>query len=193
MPGLAAVGRAEPRRIFRPGLNDIGFRERWLQMPNSFELPGMLCAVVPLVGRKRLAGLGGNVIDELIAFTLGHPLRRLGFFGWRPRLIPGFAAVIRSLDDLPEPAAGLRGVESIGVDGRTLQMVHLPAREMGTTNSQPLTSAARCEDERPLLGTHQNPYSAHRFLLLEFAVTFGRDPIRLSQPQMIFVRYLFIN
>src|SRR5205085_1789623 len=72
MPVLAAVGRAEQRRVFNAGVNDVGIAQRWFQMPHAFELPGMLRAVVPLVRRERLAGFGARVVNKLVAFALGH-------------------------------------------------------------------------------------------------------------------------
>src|SRR6202043_2185314 len=97
--------------------------------------PGMLLAVVELMGGERLAGFFGSVVDEFIAVAFGHAAgTRRGFARRGAGLMPGFAAVIGALDDLPEPAAGLRGVEAIGIGGRALEVVELPAREMRTTD-----------------------------------------------------------
>ena len=41
--------------------------------------------------------------------------------------MPGFAAVVGALNDLAEPAAGLRGVDAIGIGGRSFEVIHLPA------------------------------------------------------------------
>src|SRR5438105_11647924 len=42
----------------------------------------------------------------------------------------GFAAIVGALNDLAEPAAGLRGVNAVGVRGCALQVVYLPAGKM---------------------------------------------------------------
>src|SRR5580692_1392016 len=98
-------------------------------MPHPLELPRMLRAVVPLMRCERFAGFIRAVVDELVA----GGFRRTGrgrFSGRRPRLMPGFAAVIRALNDLPKPAARLRGVKSIRVGRRTFHVINLPARKM---------------------------------------------------------------
>ena len=50
VPGLAAVGRAEQRGVFHSGIDGVGVGERWFEMPDALEFPGMLGAVVPLMG-----------------------------------------------------------------------------------------------------------------------------------------------
>src|ERR1035438_956532 len=70
--------------IFNTGVDAVRIGQRRFQMPDSLELPGVGCAVVPLVS----AGL--PLVGELVAYR-------------RPRL----AAVVGTLDQLPEPAAGL--------------------------------------------------------------------------------------
>src|SRR5207245_2287757 len=108
MPVLSAIGRAEQGGVFNPGVNDLGIAQRWFQVPHTFELPRVLRAVVPLVRRERLTGLGGSVVDELVALGFGHALWGRGQLTGRcPGLMPCFAGVIGTLDDLPEPAAGL--------------------------------------------------------------------------------------
>ena len=67
---------------------------------------GMRRAVVPLVRAGRA------VVDELVADRL-------------PRL----AAVVRSLNQLAEPAGALRRVEAVRIGGRAFEVVHLPAAE----------------------------------------------------------------
>ena len=73
LPGLAAVGRAEERRVFDAGVDRVGIGQRRLEMPDPLELPRMRRAVVPLVRA------GNAVVDELVAHRL-----------------PGLAAVVRS-------------------------------------------------------------------------------------------------
>src|SRR5437879_3517608 len=91
-------------------------------MPNTLELPRMLRAVVELVS-AHLA-----FINELVALALGHALGA----GCQPAAgrLPGLAAVIGTLNDLSEPAAGLRGVDAVRFNGRAFQVIDLPAGEM---------------------------------------------------------------
>ena len=58
VPGLAAVGRAEEGGVLDPGVDGVRVGQRRLEVPDALELPGVLRAVVPLVGRQRPAGLG---------------------------------------------------------------------------------------------------------------------------------------
>jgi len=103
-------------------------------MPDAFELPWVLGAVVPLMSGERLAGFRGGVIHELVALAFWRA-SGTGLFAWRrPWLYPSFATVIRSLNDLPEPAAALGGIDAIRVGGRALEVVHLPACKMGTAD-----------------------------------------------------------
>ena len=44
--------------------------------------------------------------------------------------MPGLAAVVGALNDLSEPAAGLRRIDAIGIDGRALQVIDLPPGEV---------------------------------------------------------------
>src|SRR5215210_1250006 len=113
-------------------------------MPDAGELPGVLRAVVPLVRA------GDSVVDELV-----------------PDRIPRPAAVVGTLHRLPEPPAGLRGIEPVRINRRTLQVVHLPAREVGTTDVPPLALLIRCQYERTLARTNQNPHATHPRLLSE--------------------------
>ena len=81
-------------------------------MPHPLELPGMLRAVVPLMRGERLAGFGRRVVDELVA----RGLRRTWggrLSGRRSGLVPGLAAIVGALDQLPEPAARLRRIQPI--------------------------------------------------------------------------------
>src|SRR5438034_11845114 len=96
-------------------------------MPDARELPGARRAVVPQVGAR------DAVVHELVAHRL-------------PRL----AAVVRALDHLPEPAGRLRGIQPIRVNGRSLEVVDLPAPEVGATDVPPGTLSVRCQEERAL-------------------------------------------
>src|SRR5262245_36586908 len=93
-------------------------------MPDALELPGMLRTVVKLV-RSDVA-----FVEEHIALALGHSIRTHQVFGFGSGRVPGFAAVIGALDDLPEPATRLRRVDAIRIRGRALEMIHLPPREV---------------------------------------------------------------
>ena len=127
LPGLAAVDRAEQGGVFHPGVDGIRIGQRRFEMPDSLELPGVRRAVVPLVSA------GVAVVHELVADRL-------------PRL----AAVVGALNHLPEPAAGLRRIQPVRVDGRALQVVDLPARKVGAADVPPLALAVRRQDERAL-------------------------------------------
>src|SRR5947207_10073462 len=74
VPRLAAVLRFKQRCVFDACINVIGIVKRWFQMPDAFELPRMLCSVVPLVRGERFTGFGGRIVNELVAFGLGHTL-----------------------------------------------------------------------------------------------------------------------
>src|SRR3974390_3049382 len=129
MPVLAAVGGTEDGCVFYAGIDGIGLGERRLEVPDALELPGVLRAVVPLMRGERLAGIRGGVVGELVALGFGHAA--FGFFArGRARLMPGLAAVVGALEDLAKPSAGLRSVNAVGIGGRALQVIHLPAGKM---------------------------------------------------------------
>ena len=143
LPGLPAVGRAEQGGVFDPGVDRVRIGQRRFEMPDPLELPGMRRAVVPLVRA------GDAVVDELVAHRL-----------------PGLAAVVRALDQLPEPAAGLRRIQPIRVGRRSLEVIDLPAPEMGTADVPLLALSVRRQDECALARADQYPYFAHPRLLL---------------------------
>src|SRR6478672_817315 len=107
LPVLATVGGAEQCSIFDAGIDGVGIGQRRFQVPNPLELPRMRCTVVPLVSA------GHSVIDELVP-------------DWLPRL----SAVVRALNQLARPTAGLRRVQSIGISGRSFHVVDLPASQV---------------------------------------------------------------
>src|ERR1700730_19074259 len=76
-------------------------------MPDTLELPRMLRAIVPLVSA------GNTIIIEFVADRL-----------------PGFSAVIRALHHLAKPAAGLRGVQTVRVNGRAFNVINLQTRKV---------------------------------------------------------------
>src|SRR5881392_2844713 len=99
-------------------------------MPHALEFPGMLCPVVPLMRGQRL---GGRVVGEFVALAFRRAwLCRLPSGG--SRLMPGLAAIVRALDQLPEPSARLRRVNAIGICGRSFEVIHFPARKVGTAH-----------------------------------------------------------
>ena len=105
--------------------------------PDSFELPGVLRSVVELV-RAHLA-----LVEEHVAFPVGHAVRSHEILGLAPGRIPRPAAVIRALDDLAEPAAGLRRINPVWIHSRALEMIHLPAREVRSADVPILALAIR--------------------------------------------------
>ena len=131
-PVGTAVGGAEEGGVFDAGVDGIGIGERGLEVPDALELPGVRRAVVPLVGA------GDAVVGELVADRL-----------------PGFAAVVGALDDLAEPAAGLRGVDAVGIYGRAFEVVHLPAGEVRAADLPVFTLAVGGEDERSFARAYQ--------------------------------------
>src|ERR1017187_10015266 len=98
-------------------------------MPHPLEFPRVLGAVIPLMRGEGFAGFWRAVIDELIARALHGLGPRLYVASGR---LPRLAAVVGALDDLPEPAAALRCINTIGISRRTLEMVEFPPREMRT-------------------------------------------------------------
>src|SRR6266404_7412248 len=122
--------------------------ERWFQVPHPLEFPWMLRAVVPLVRRERLPGFRRRVVNELVAFRFGRAVRTFQFFGAAAGCVPGFAGVIRALNDLPKPTTGLRRIDSVGINRRTFHVINLPAREMRAADFPTLTRAIRNQDER---------------------------------------------
>jgi hypothetical protein len=123
VPTAAAVGGLEKASIFGAREDGVGVGERRLEVPDALELPWMRRAVVPLVGA------GDTVVDELVV-------------DWSP----GLAAIVRALQDLAEPAGGLRGVDAVGVNGRALEVVELPAGEVGLGDLPVLAGAVGGED-----------------------------------------------
>src|SRR6059058_3506644 len=147
-------------------------------MPHPLELPGVLGAVVPLVRGERLAGLGRGVVHELVALTGRHAVRPLRHAA--ARCLPRLARLYASLNDLSEPPARLRGVETIGIRGRSLHVIDLPPREVGTAHVPLLALAVPRQDERTLAGTHQHSYAAHVSLpFMTCPVIDGRQIYRL--------------
>src|SRR5438132_1796262 len=149
LPHLPAVVRAEQPGVFDAGVDRVRIGRRWLEMPDPRELPRVRRAVVPQVRAR------GTVVHELVA-----------------RGLPRLAAVVRALDHLPEPAAGLRRVQPIRIIRRSLELIDLPAPEVGAADVPPFARSVRRQDERALACTDQDPYPAHLSTL--FRVTLHR-------------------
>src|SRR5438105_1906695 len=97
-------------------------------MPYTLEFPRALRAIEMLVGPHFA------FVYEFVAFAHRPTLRRdklLRLASWSG---PGLPAVVRALDDLPEPTAGLGCINPVGIDRRTFQMVHFPPGKMRTVN-----------------------------------------------------------
>src|SRR5215471_6895037 len=143
LPVLAAVGGAEEGGVFDAGVDGVGVGERRLEVPDALELPRVRGAVVPLMGA------GDAVVDEFVADG-----------------VPCGAAIVGTLHDLPEPTAGLRGVDTVGICGRTLKVVKLPASEVGAADFPVLALAVRGEDERAFFCTNEQTDFTHAGFLL---------------------------
>src|SRR5215831_8559749 len=133
-------------------------------MPHPLELPGMLRAVIPLMGGEGFPTGGRGVIGEFVALSLGRaaPSTR-GLFLRRSGLIPSFAPVVGTLNHLSKPAARLRDVNSIGIDGRSFEVINLPAGKMGTTDVPLFPFAIGGENKSTFMCTHQHPHLTHAF------------------------------
>src|SRR5260370_30510529 len=140
--------------------------ERRFNTRDALDLPWMLFSIVELMSGEGLPAFRGSVVNKLIALAFRHPSRAGLFARRRARLYPSLAAVIRALNDLPKPAAGLRCIDAIRVDRRALQVVHLPAAEVWAPHAPLLQLAVLGKDESALACANQYPYLAHRSLLL---------------------------
>src|SRR5262249_28155099 len=142
LPVLGTVGGAKDGRIFDARIDRVRIAERRLEMPDALEFPWALRAVIPLVGSQRC---GRGIVGEFVALAFEHAARILFFAGGSSRLMPGLTAIVGSLDDLTEPAAGLRRVNALGVDRRAFQVVHFPAGEMRPVDFPVIALAVGCE------------------------------------------------
>src|SRR5881409_2582317 len=134
-------------------------------MPDALELPGMLCAVVPLMRGEGLACLRGRVVGELVALAFGETFR--GLFQHTSRRLPRLAAVAGALDDLSEPPARLRRIQPVRIGGGAFHVIDLPAGEVWTADVPPGALSVRRQHERALACANQYPYPAHALLLSE--------------------------
>src|SRR4029077_6104205 len=128
----------------------IGVIKRRFQMPDTLEFPRMLRAVIPLVGRERFPGFRRTVVNEVVTLAFWRAVRTFQLLGAAARCVPGFPAIIGTLNDLPKPSARLRCVDPIGIDRRTFHVVNFPSREMRAADLPSFTRAIRSQDERAL-------------------------------------------
>src|SRR5712671_7786188 len=127
LPRLSPIGCAEYSGVFHPGVYGIRIAERWFKVPDPLEFPRVRRAVIPLMSA------GNAVVNKFVTYRL-------------PRLAP----VIRALDLLPEPAAGLRCIQPVGINERAFQMVNLPASKERAADIPPLPFPIRRQDESAL-------------------------------------------
>src|ERR1700733_4581375 len=138
VPAAPRILGPEKGGVFDASIDRVGIGARRLKMPDALELPRMGGTVIPLVGA------GYAVIEKLV-----------------PDRLPGPAAVIRSLNQLPEPARALRSVEPIGIGRRAFEVINLPAAEMRPGDVPPVALPVRTQDERALARPDEHPHATH--------------------------------
>src|SRR5579862_1150193 len=161
LPCLPAIRRTKQRRILHARVHRIRIAQRRLQVPHPLELPRVLRPVIKLVCSQRRARRLRRVVHKFIALALRLSARPGRLTRWCSRLMPRLAAVIRALNNLPEPSAGLRSIYPVRVHRRSLQVIHFPAGKMRPAYVPFLPLAIRRQDKRALLCPHQHTYSAH--------------------------------
>src|SRR4030081_1190632 len=121
-------------------------------MPDALELPRARRAVVPEVRAGRA------LVDELV-----------------PDRIRGLAAICGALDELPEPAGVLRGIDPVGINRRSFHVVDIPAGKVRTADVPLLALRFRRHDEGAIVGANHSPNSAHASLLPESSLRALRE------------------
>ena len=143
LPGFAAVRGFENRGVFRAGVNRVRIGERRFEMPDALELPRMLRAVVhmcePTFPRRRT-----------YCFHLWENLPGLSTLRIAAGRIPGFAAVIRALDDLARTNrwSAMRKCDS---DQRAFEVMNLPTGEMRAADVPILRLASDVRTDAPFV------------------------------------------
>src|ERR1044072_2062624 len=130
--------------------------------------------------REWFAGFRRRVVNKLVTFSHRHAFRR----GRRrarggSRLEPCLAAVIRALNDLSKPAAGLRRVNTVRIHARTFDVIDLPSGEVRTTHVPFFTLAIRSQNKCALTRAYEYSYIAHIFVFL-FSDLSARSKIHLQ-------------
>ena len=120
-------------------------------MPDAFELPRVLGAIIPLMSARK---------PFVLKFITDG--------------LPGFSSIFGALYHLPKPAAGLRCINAIRLSRGTLKVINFPAAEMWTADFPLLSLAVGSQDESSFPRTNQNSCSAHNFYLSDGA-TNDRD------------------
>src|SRR5438105_2830417 len=121
---------------------------------------------VPVLLHEQHARAGAVPRDAVHAVTdLGRRVRNLLGAQAAIHRPPRLAAIARALDHLTEPTARLRPVEAIGIGGRSLEVIDLPAAEMRTAHVPALACAVRGQNERALAGADEYTYPTHASLL----------------------------
>src|ERR1700686_4176110 len=110
-------------------------------MPHTLELPRVWLAVIKLVCT------GHSVVDKFVTDRL-----------------PGFPAIVRSLNHLTEPTAALRCIQPVGIRRRSLHVINFPARKMRPADIPLLALSIGSKHERAFPGAHQNSHSTHAVL-----------------------------
>src|SRR5215217_3111241 len=125
----------------------------------------MWSAVVPLMCRERFTGFSRSVIHKLIALTGRHPFGRGNRqTGRRSGLEPRLAAIVRTLNDLSKPAAGLRRVYAVRIHGRTLNVIDLPSGKVRPTDVPFFAFSIGGKNKCALTGAYKYSYIAHIFV-----------------------------
>src|SRR5262249_57197407 len=114
-------------------IHHIGIAQRWLEMPDALELPRVRRAVVPLMCARNA------VVHELAVDRF-------------PRL----AAVVRALNQLPEPGRALRAIDAVPIGGPTLSGGDFPTAEMGAPHFPPVALAVRRQHQRALAASSEH-------------------------------------
>src|SRR5205823_14767739 len=142
------------------GVNVIGVIERGFEVPDAFEFPRMLRAVVPHVRAW------DAVVNEHVTLAVRHAVRTFQILGTAARRLPGFTAVVATLNDLSEPRARLRRVNPVRINRRPFHVINLPAGKMRPVHFPVFALRIRSQNERALPCAHQYSYSTHKLFLL---------------------------
>src|SRR5689334_12936413 len=166
LPAFSAVGGAKQSGVLHSGIDGIRIGQRRFEMPDAFELPGMLGTVVELMRGERFARFLGNVVHKLVALALAHSARTGGWLaGRRAGLNPGFSSVVGTLNDLSEPATGLGGKDSVRFARRTLDMINLPTGKVRAGNIPAIALPVGGQDKCAFACASQYSDLAHCLLL----------------------------